>query len=85
MVDTTMDGLSWVRKQLEQADTDLLREMVKLFWERVMSEEVDQICGARYGERSEDRANRRNGYRARPWDTPTGTIDLQLHRLREGS
>jgi hypothetical protein len=26
-----MDGLSWVRKQVEQAATDLLREMVKLF------------------------------------------------------
>jgi len=24
VVDTTMDGLSWVRKQVEQADTDLL-------------------------------------------------------------
>ncbi len=29
MVDTTMDALAWVRKQVEQADTDLLREMVK--------------------------------------------------------
>ena len=54
MVDTTMDGLSWVRKQLEQADTDLLREMVKLFAERVMAEEADAICGASYGERSPD-------------------------------
>jgi len=31
VVDATMDGLAWVRKQVEQADTDLLREMVKLF------------------------------------------------------
>jgi hypothetical protein len=28
-----------VRKQVEEADTDLLREMVKLFFERVMGEE----------------------------------------------
>lgn len=33
-----MDGLSWVRKQVEQADTDLLREMVKLFCDRVMGD-----------------------------------------------
>jgi transposase-like protein len=85
VVDTTMDGLSWVRKQVEQADTDLLREMVKLFCERVMSEEVDAICGAPYGERSEDRTNRRNGYRSRAWDTRTGTIDLAVPKLREGS
>ena len=78
MVDSTMDGLSWVRKQVEEADTDLLREMVKLFVERVMGEEADAICGASYGERSEERTNRRNGYRSRPWDSRTGTIDLQL-------
>jgi putative transposase len=85
VVDTTMDGLSWVRKQVEQADTDLLREMVKLFCERVMGEEVDAICGAPYGERSEERTNRRNGYRSRAWDTRTGTIDLAVPKLREGS
>lgn len=50
-----MDALSWVRKQVEQPDTDLLREMVRLFCERVMSDEVDAICGASYAERSEDR------------------------------
>jgi putative transposase len=85
VVDTTMDALAWVRKQVEQADTDLLREMVRLFCERVMSEEVDAICGAPYAERSEDRTNRRNGYRTRAWDTRTGTIDLQIPKLREGS
>jgi len=80
-----MDGLAWVRKQVEQADTDLLREMVRLFCERVMGEEVDAICGAPYGERSEERTNRRNGYRSRTWDTRTGTIDLAVPKLREGS
>ncbi len=85
MVDTTMDGLAWVRKQVEQADTDLLREIVKLFCERVMGEEVDAICGAGYGERSDERTNRRNGYRSSPWDTRTGTIDLAVPKLREGS
>jgi putative transposase len=85
VVNTTMDGLSWVRKQVEQADTDLLRELVKLFCERVMSEEVDAISGAPYGERSEERTNRRNGYRARTWDTRTGTIDLAVPKVREGS
>ena len=85
MVDTTMDGLSWLRKQVEQADTDLLREMVRVFAERLMAEEADAICGAPYGARSDERVNRRNGYRARPWDTRTDTIDLAVPKLREGS
>jgi transposase-like protein len=59
--------------------------MLKLFCERVMSEEVDQICGAPYGERSDERIDRRNGYRTRTWDTRTGTIDLAVPKLREGS
>jgi hypothetical protein len=36
-------ALAWVRKQVEQADTDLLREMVKPFCERVMFEKVASI------------------------------------------
>ncbi len=41
-----MDGLAWVRTQLEQADMNPLREMVNLFCERVMAEEADAIRGA---------------------------------------
>ena len=58
---------------------------MKLFCEREMAEEAEAICGAPYGERSEERVNRRNGYRSRPWDTRTGTIDLAIPKLREGS
>jgi putative transposase len=64
---------AWHGKQFEQADTDLLREMVRPPCERVMSEEVDAICGAPYGERTEERTNRRNGHRSRAWDTRIGT------------
>jgi len=85
VVDTTMDGLSWLRKQVESADTDLLREMVKVFVERLMGAEVDALCGADYGERSDERVNRRNGYRSRPWDTRAGTIALEIPKLREGT
>jgi transposase-like protein len=80
-----MDALSWLRKQLESADVDLLREMVKVFCERLMGAEVDAMCGADYGERSPERVNRRNGYRERPWDTRAGTIALQVPKLREGT
>jgi len=85
VVPDTMDALSWLRKQLESADVDLLREMVKVFCERLMGAEVDAMCGADYGERSPERVNRRNGYRERPWDTRAGTIALAVPKLREGS
>jgi transposase-like protein len=31
------------------------------------------------------RTNRRNGYRAREWDTRVGTVELAIPKLREGS
>ena len=85
MVDTTMDGLAWVRKQLEGADLDLLREMVKVFPEQLIGADADALCGADYGERSPERTNRRNGYRERAWDTRAGTISLAVPKLREGT
>jgi putative transposase len=85
VVEPTMDALEWLRKQLVEADPDLLREMVKVFAEQLMGAEADALCGARYGERSSERTNQRNGYRDRPWDTRAGTISLGVPKLREGS
>ena len=85
MVAMTMDPLEWLRKQLEEADTDLLREMVRCFAEALMGAEADALCGAGYGERSTERTNRRNGYRERRFDTRVGTIDLGVPKLRAGS
>ena len=81
----SLDALDWLRKQLEQDNPDLLREMVKSFAERLMSAEADAACGAGYGERSAERVNSRNGYRHRDYDTRAGTVDLAVPKLREGS
>ena len=80
-----MDPVAWLRKQLESADVDLLREMVATFVQALMGAEADAVCGAAYGERSAERVNRRNGYRARDFDTRAGTIELQVPKLRSGS
>ena len=85
MVETTMDMQAWLRKRLEDANPDLLREMVKSFAEALMGAECDAICGAGYGERSPERVNRRNGYRERAWDTRAGTVALEIPKLRQGS
>src|SRR5204863_6877576 len=48
----------------------------------LMSAEADAVCGAAYGQVSPDRVNRRNGYRAREFDTRAGTLDLAVPKLR---
>lgn len=85
MVKERVGSLIWLRKQVEAADKDLLREIVKGMVETLMSAEADSVCGAPYRKASEDRVNRRNGYRERRWDTRVGTIDLSIPRLRQGS
>ena len=66
----SVDASAFLREQLETASPDLLRSMVKTFAEALMSAEADALCGAPYGERSDERTNQRNGYRAREWDNP---------------
>ena len=85
MVEVTMNGLQEMRKLIEEGDVDVLRTMVKQMAEALMDAEVDALCGAAHGERHPERTNQRNGYRSRPWDTRSGTIDLALPKLREGS
>lgn len=59
--------------------------MVAAFAQQLMNAEADAACGAGYGEVSPERVNRRNGYRARRWDTRAGSIEWAIPKLREGS
>ena len=65
--------------------TDVLQAMVTSLANALMSAQADQVCGAEYGERSDARTNQRNSYRARDWDTRTGTVELAVPKLRHGS
>ena len=78
MVRESVDVLELLRKQASGADLDFLREAVAVLAEAVMDHEVSAQVGAGYGERSEMRTTRRNGYRPRRWDTRVGSIDLQI-------
>jgi len=82
---TSVDLARRVGENLEQASPDLLRAMVKTFAEALMGAEADAVCGAPYGQVSEERVNYRNGYRDRRWDTRAGTIELAIPKLRAGS
>ncbi|MDA0647669.1 IS256 family transposase [Nonomuraea ferruginea] len=75
----------WFDETLAQASPDVLREMVVRMAQMMMDAEVEQRCGAGYGEVSQARVNSRNGYRRREWDTRAGTVELAIPRLRTGS
>jgi transposase-like protein len=69
----------------EGAGTGLLRRALEAALAAIMEGEVSELTGAAYGERSEERQTYRNGYRPRQLDTPLGTSELQIPKLREGT
>ncbi|MET7952303.1 transposase [Micromonospora sp. NPDC005324] len=81
----SVNPVDLLREQVEGASPDVLQAMVKAFAQALMSAEADAVCGAGYGQRSDERVNSRNGYRVREWDTRAGTIDLAIPKLRSGS
>jgi putative transposase len=81
----SIDVSGWLEEQLAQVSPDLLRAMVTTFAEALMGAEADAVCGAGYGERSEERRNIRNGCRHRERDTRAGSISLAIPKLRQGS
>lgn len=80
-----IDPTQLLSDQLAAASPDLLRTLLSTFVQTLMSGEADALCGADYGERSDDRVNSRNGYRHRDFDTRVGTIDVAIPKLRQGS
>src|SRR3954451_11686618 len=82
MTDETMALRGLLEKS---ADASFLREMIGFAAERLMELEVGELAGAGHGERSPDRLVQRNGYRERDWQTPAGTVELRIPKLRQGS
>ena len=84
MVASTMDLLGWLRKHLEAADTDLLREMVLGFVQALMSAEADAACGVPLASAppSGSTSATATGTAAGP---AGGTLELAIPKLRQGS
>ena len=74
-----------VRQVLRDEHGDVIRESVRAVARELMEAEVSELIGAEHGERTEDRATHRNGYRPRRWDTRAGEIELQIPKIRQGS
>ena len=84
-VNPSIDPARLLEEQLAQASPDLLRELLGMFINTLLSAEADAVCGAEYGASTPERVNRRNGYRHRDFDTRAGTLDVAIPKLRQGS
>ena len=67
------------------ADADFIRQTLQHALQRLMEMDVEALCQAAYGERSDERINNRNGYRDRAYETRAGKVDLKIPKLRSGS
>ena len=81
----SIDPAQFLSEQLDQASPDLLRDLLTTFINALLGAQADAVCGAGYGERSNQRVNSRNGYRHRDLDTRMGTLDIAVPKLRQGS
>ncbi|MFD0808313.1 IS256 family transposase, partial [Nocardioides caeni] len=81
----SIDPARFLNEQLSQASPDLMRDLLTTFVNALLGAQADAVCGAGYGERSEERVNSRNGYRHRELDTRMGTLDVAVPKLRTGS
>ncbi|MFH1057080.1 MAG: hypothetical protein V1797_00195, partial [Pseudomonadota bacterium] len=89
MVKDRVEGLAWLRKQLETADVDLLREMVGAMAETLMGAEADSLCGAAYGQSGPERVSKvpppegvalicpPEGGVCVTWESPVGAVSTQ--------
>ena len=77
--------LDEIRNLLVQTDPEFLRTVIAEMLHQLMEADVTARTGVCKYQRSGSRANYRNGYRSRRFDTRVGTIDLQIPKLRAES
>lgn len=73
-----------VAKVMAGEHGDFVREAVALVARELMEAEVSVEVGAELGQVSSERMTHRNGYRARPWETRVGEIELLVPKKRQG-
>ena len=57
----SVDPVQLLEKHLASASPDVLREMIAAFANAMMSASADQVCGAGYGQRSDQRVSAKSG------------------------
>lgn len=82
---TTPSTIALSELAAKGGDADFIKKTLQFALQRLMEMDVEALCKAAYGERSEERANSRNGYRERALETRAGTVGLKIPKLRTGS
>ena len=85
MTKSTVDATKTASNVIQKSHAGGLLQILIQALTSGMDSEVGALCGAEYGERSDERRNMRNGYRGRVLETRMGTVDLKIPKLREGS
>jgi len=85
MTKATVDAMETAGNVIQTSHKSALLQTLVHALATVMEGEVAALCGAEYGERTDERTNQRNGYRDRVLETRMGTVDLRIPKLREGS
>lgn len=70
---------------LADASPDMMRSLLETMINALLSADADAVVGAEWGQASPERTAQRNGYRHRPLDTRSGTIDVAVPKLRSGT
>lgn len=74
-----------LEEQLTQTSPNSLSELHQQFINTLLSAEANSACGAEHGTISTQGENRRDEYRHQDLNTRTGTFDIAIPKLREGT
>lgn len=85
MTKTKIDAMEAASNAIQTNHSGVLLQTLARALATLMDGEANTLCGAEYGQRSDERSNLRNGYRERVLETRLGTVDLKIPKLREGS
>jgi putative transposase len=80
-----VDPAGLLGEALAEASPDLMRQLLQMTINALLSADADAVVGAEYGQPTPGRAAQRNGYRHRDLDTRVGTIDVAVPKLRTGT
>lgn len=81
MTNPTIALVENLRKIGMDQDKDFLAETVRVMSQMLMELEAQKLTGAEKHERTTERMNYRNGYRARSWEMRVGEINLRIPKL----
>ena len=70
---------------MAQQSDDVLQDLMATVAQAAIDAQFQEFIGAEHYERSAERNDHRNGFRARSVDTRMGSIDLRIPRAREGN